>query len=539
MRMQFLYNKTNLKMSKKFFLALLAPLFVGGLVACNKQASNDLNPEGQSTGDTYMSVTFSTANPNSTRAAVKEDESFNSIGEYIGRDEIKNVNVYVISLPEETVDVKKFTSVTMDPDSDTNTNDFRTDAWKTTAGKKLIYVYVNIAGTDIEKTLDKATSKKTFEDANEKPYTLTDVSGVKADYAKYDESSKKDIISMNTVTPAELEVKPGVKKADAEKNDATEYQNRAKLSVRRLVGQAAVTSTATEYPISETYAGSTTNLAKLSGLKWDVMQYELTTYLMPLPTEDGKDAKKAEFCKTPWWNLKVDDASYKANSIGQKYFYSAFNGKEVKQFTRDTDDTKNIKAIVETPMKFITETTHQHGGKIELTDPKTGYRKGNTTYVIVSAKITPDDNAWATNEEKTGYTEGSDLYFGVQDHKFYKSLDNAKKANKTTTATLEGEKDNVIKYAKGICYYVAWLNPDNAKEPVVSPVLRNNIYHVNISAIKKLGYSGNPFNPKGDNPKDPDDPTPDPKETLYPVDTYMSVEINVVNWGVHSYDNEF
>ena len=55
--MQFLYNKTNLKMSKKFFLALLAPLFMGGLVACNKQASNDLTPEGQSTGDTYISVT--------------------------------------------------------------------------------------------------------------------------------------------------------------------------------------------------------------------------------------------------------------------------------------------------------------------------------------------------------------------------------------------------------------------------------------------------------------------------------------------------
>lgn len=528
-------------MSKKFFLALLAPLFMGGLVACNKQAINDLNTEGQSTGDTYMSVTFSTANPNSTRAAVKEDESFNSIGEYIGRDEIKNVNVYVINVPEETVDVKKFTSVKMNPDSDTNTNDFRTDAWKTTAGEKVVYVYVNIAGTDIESKLDKATSRKAFEDANEHTYTLTDANGVNEKYAKYDDTTKKDIISMNTVAPFELTVEPGIKKEQAE-NDASP-KNRAKLSVRRLVGQAAVTSTNTEYTITENYGGATNTLGKLSDLKWDVMQYELTTYLIPTPTETGKDAKKAEFCKTPWWDLKVDDASYVESGIGQKYFYSAFNGVEVKQFTRDTDNTKNIKAIVETPMKFITETTHQHGGKLKKDDAtntgaETGYRKGNTTYVIVSAKITPDDNAWASNEEKTGYAEGQDLYFGVQDHKFYKDLTKAVAANKPNTSTLKGGKDNVIKYAEGICYYVAWLNPDKANEPIVSPVLRNNIYHVNISAIKKLGYSGNPFNPKGDNPKDPDDPTPDPKETLYPVDTYMSVQIDVVNWGVHSRDQE-
>lgn len=531
-------------MTKKLFLALLAPALMGGLMACNKQANTDLDPEAQSTGDTYMSVTFSTANPNSTRATVKEDPNFNSIGEYIGRDEIKNVNVYVINLPEETVDVKKFSNTTQNaivtnPDSKDDTNDFRTEAWKTTAGNKLVYVYVNIAGTEIEKALDKATSKKAFEDANEQAYTLTDANGVMSSYAKYDDANQKDIISMNTVAPYELTVEPGVKKEDAEKNDGS-AKNRAKLSVRRLVGQAAVTSKEAEYTITENHGGAEKTLAKLSDLKWDVMQYELTTYLMPTPTENGKDAKMAEFCKSPWWSQTVDDASYVAGKIGKKYFYSAFNGVEVKRFTRNTTDNKeNVKAIVATPMKFITETTHQLGGKLEdAADPKTGYRKGNTTYVIVSAMITPDDAAWATGQ-KDKYTANSDLYFGVQDHKFYAEEAAAKTANKPTTATLEGGKDNVIKYAKGICYYVAWLNPNKATEPVVSPVLRNNIYHVNINAIKKLGYSGNPFDPTNKTPKDPDDKTPDPKETLYPVDTYMAVEINVVNWGVHSYDQEF
>lgn len=86
---------------------------------------------------------------------------------------------------------------------------------------------------------------------------------------------------------------------------------------------------------------------------------------------------------------------------------------------------------------------------------------------------------------------------------------------------------------------MAWLNPDNPGDPITSPVLRNNIYHVNIKAFKNIGYTGNPFNPGNDDPKDPNDKTPDPNETLYPVDTYMAVEIIVINWGVHSYDVEF
>ena len=191
-------------------------------------------------------------------------------------------------------------------------------------------------------------------------------------------------------------------------------------------------------------------------------------------------------------------------------------------------------------MKFITETTHQFGGKLKVDDPtntgdETGYRKGNTTYVIIAAQITPQGKALAEGQT---YTAGNDLFYGVQDKKFYADEATAKTKNAPSTAFTDG-RDNVIKYAKGICYYVAWLNPDVITDPVKSPVLRNNIYHVNIVKMGKIGYSGNPFNPNGDNPKDPDDKTPDPKETLYPVETYMSVEINVVNWGVHSFDQGF
>lgn len=533
MRMQFLYNKTNLKMSKKFFLALLAPLFMGGLVACNKQASNDLNPEGQSTGDTYMSVTFSTANPNSLKA---EDPNFNSIGEFIGRDKLDNVNVYVINLPEETVDMMQFnnTQVTENPDQNPDTKDFRTKAWKTTAGKKIVYVYANIKGTDIETALNAATSKTAFEAVNKQAFALTENGAVKTAYASYDGTN--DIIAMNSTEGVDLTVEPGIKENVAEAGT----KNCAKATVRRLVGQAAVTAVADKFEIKD----GADVLVTLNDLQWDVMQFEQETFLAPQPIDatatPAQNPMLTQFCKSPSFEFITTATNYTTADAGAKYAYRAFTGEPVATFTRDADNKVNVTNIVKNPMKFITETTHQFGGKLHADDPsntgdETGYRKGNTAYVIVSAQITPQGKALAEGQT---YTAGNDLFYGVQDKKFYADEAAAKAANKSTSDLGEG-RDNVIKCAKGICYYVAWLNPDVITDPVKSPVLRNNIYHVNINAIKKLGYSGNPFNPNGDDPKDPDDKTPDPKETLYPNETWMSVEINVVNWGVHSYDQEF
>ena len=533
-------------MIKKLTQALLALTLVGGMTACDKTLKGVDEGTTSATGDTYISVAFSTANPNSPRAAVKEDGSFNSIGEYIGRDKIEDVNIYMINTRDESIEVKKFDNTDnfdTNPDGNTNTRDYRTEAWKTTPGEKLIYVYTNIAGTAIETALDGAHDKASFEAANKVAYALVENGAVKADYAKFDGTN--DIIAMNTVAPETLNVVAGVKKEEAEA--ATGAKNRTKVTVRRLVAQAAVTSTAPTYEIKETYKGAETTLASLGDFKWDVMQYEQKTFLMPQPTADGKDALKVDGCKSPSFDFLPSDDNYTtgAGNATDKYAYRAFNGEEVKTFTRSTKtgtekNKEDVTNIVKNPMKFITETTHQFGGKLAKdggTSPFTGYRKGNTTYVIVSAKITPKN--WGEGQEDKA---GDDLYFGVKDHKFYKELEAAKAANKVATVPefdAPNTPDNVIKYAGGLCYYVAWLNPDAPAEPVKSPILRNNIYHVNITAMKKLGYSGNPFNPNGDDPKDPDDPTPDPKETLYPVDTYMAVEISVVNWGVHSFDQDF
>lgn len=529
-------------MIKKLTQTLLALALVGGMTACDKSMKGVDEGTTSATGDTYMSVAFSTANPNSTRA---EDKNFNSIGEYIGRDEIKNVNVYVINLPEETVELNEVNIVTKNPDNDANTKDFRTEAWKTTAGDKIIYVYVNIKGTKIADALNAATSKTAFEKAAKDAYSLTENGVVLEGIAKYNKTDDKDIIAMAPIEPKTLNVKAGVTKDDAEAKNKpfAQAKNCVQVSVRRLVAQAAVTASADKFEIKE----GADVLVTFDKLQWDVMQFEQTTFLAPQPVkadaEPAQNPMLTQFCKSPSFDFITTDANYTTDA-GAKYAYRAFTGEPVATFTRSTNtdavekNKEDVANIVKNPMKFITETTHQFGDKLEAdggTAPFTGYRKGNTTYVIIAAQITPQGNALAEGQT---YTAGNDLFYGVQDKKFYADKATAQANNAPSVAFTDG-RDNVIKYAKGICYYVAWLNPDNATDPVKSPILRNNIYHVNIKAIKKLGYSGNPFDPTNKTPKDPDDKTPDPKETLYPIDTYMSVEISVVNWGVHSYDHEF
>lgn len=511
-------------MIKKLTHSLLALALVGGLFACNKESVNGTPEPTPSTGNTFMSVAVSTSQPIDRLKA--EDDSHNPIGEYEGRDKIEDLTVYVISLPEGTVTKQEFTD--LEPKAGKK-NEYLTKAWKVDAGKKEVYVLANIANTAIKTALDGATTKSAFETAYADAYTMTDADGVLADYAKYDGTKDIDIIAMNGKTEEPMEVAGGIKKEQAEAGNA----NCAKVNLRRLVAQTVVTRDDKDdnLTIKAKRDGKEITIATLSDLKWDVMQFEKKTYLAPMATETGKDATRVKYCETPSFDFIPADLTAFNGGAADKYFYRAMNGEAVTTFTRGANPD-NVNSIVGKPMKFVTETTHQDGNKLKDdggVTPFTGYRKGNTPYVLVSAKVKPSTEAWAAGQE-TGYTEGGDLYLGLNDGKFYSKKADAVKAN--------GEKEeNVITYKGATCYYVAWLNPNDPAEPVTSPVLRNNIYHVNIKSFKNIGYTGNPFNPT-DDPKDPNEKTPNPGETLYPVDTYMAVEIIVVNWGVHSYDVE-
>lgn len=533
---------------KKFFSkALLSLALVGGLVACQNKNEAEVPETPQSMGDTYMSISFSATAPNGLKATtLKEESDFNSIGEYMGRDKIENVTVFIVSTDEGTVEFKEFDTAGVH-DVTGQKGTYKTDAWKVaTPGFKDVYVLVNLQNTPIANALKQAQTKAAFETAYAKEYKLTDATGVQALYAKYEKAENKDIIGMNGKSENSIKVEPGVTKETAEAGT----KNYAKVAVRRLVAQAAVTQKkGIDLAIKAKRNGVEKTIATLEKLEWDVMQFEQQTYLDPMAISAGKNAMKPQECKTPSYDFAVTDVdawTQTGTGADGKYFYRAFDGEEVKEFERTGTKEEQVTKIIDTPMKFVTETTHEFGGKLAkdggTAAPYTAYRKGNTPYVLVCATIKVDDAAWASTDEKDGYAADKDIYLGLIDGKFYTDLDKAKAANVNGAAAAgaPSEKDNVLKYAGGKCYYFAWLNPDVIDKPINSPVIRNNIYHVNITAFSKLGFTGNPLNPGTDGPApDPDEDTPRPDETLYPVDTHMAVEISIVNWGVHSYDYGF
>lgn len=316
-------------MIKKLTHSLLAFALVGGLFACNKESGNGTPETTPSTGNTFMSVAVATSQlSDGLKAATKEDDKHNSIGEYEGRDKIEDLTVYVISLPEGTVEKQEFNSV-LQPLAGKKT-EYRTAAWKTTAGKKEVYVLANINGTAIKTALDAATTKSDFETAYAKEYEMTDEGGVMSAYAQYDNTN--DMITMNGKTEKPVEVVGGVKEDQAKNGTA----NCFKVELRRIVAQTVVTRNEGDdvLKIKAKRNGTEKLIATLSDLKWDVMQFEQKTYLNPMATKAGMDATRVMYCKTPSFDFipaSLNDFTTKATG---KYFYRAMDGVEVTTFTR-------------------------------------------------------------------------------------------------------------------------------------------------------------------------------------------------------------
>lgn len=201
--------------------------------------------------------------------------------------------------------------------------------------------------------------------------------------------------------------------------------------------------------------------------------------------------------------------------------------------------------------KFLLPTTHAYATKSDSAE----YKKGNTAYVLVRTTFKP-----ATFADGGSPAVDGTFYYGGLDHLFYTSAQAAWDAGNTAMS----------KYDEGKTLYYAWINPDQLlTDWINSPVLRNNIYHVHITGFKNLGLNwnplypenpddandplnpnpGNPTNPDtkvdltgevkddGGNDVDPDDPVDpvDPEEPLTPTETFMSVDVTVLPWQVHSY----
>lgn len=477
-----------------------------GLAACNNKKEDELSKEKGY--DTYTTIALSL--PSSLRAG--EDDDYNKQGSpYTGVDRIKSLSLYMIDKanPTEKPEFQHFTEDNLHLDG--ATGKVTMAPFRTKSGEKIVYAVINITDP-IKAALNAANNKTEFETAYNKDYEAFSAA---TPIASLD--GGKDVIVM-TGKPVTQVIKPNISALNAP------AINNVAITVSRAAARVSVTATATEkIPGSKKYevkatlpGGGMKTFGEISDLKWSVAQYEKKFYLLQ------KDDRKSP--NYDW----VTNHDY-TTEAPKRYDYTQLKGD--KFFEIMHVDTYGLEQVKNIKYKYISETTHAKA--TNLLDPKTsGYRKGNTTYVLIKGKFTPADDMWATGEKNHIDAEGN-LFYGLATQKFYSTEQKAKDAGNAT--------NKIVTYKKGMVFYFLWVNPDKVDMTkwMMSPVYRNNIYNVDIKSFQNIGLSGNPFNP--DDPNDPDKPDPDdpdkpdPDDPLPTEKTFMVTTITVTPWTWHNY----
>jgi hypothetical protein len=532
------------KLNKLFLVGVVA--LGWGLTACS---NDDIDtPQYDQKGNTHVSVTVSMSLGNSTRALPTD---YNYLGEWAGKDQIEALTVYLVD--GSSVSSKAFTVGTAGDYIIDNTGTQITlvpqtsAAIRTTPGSKKVFVVINPTAqiTGVLNTTPVADFEKAYQEvplvaAN--TGTATTVSTSAQKLAMKNGTTDEKIV-MTNVAPATINVLPSV---TADETIAATPQNRVSLQVERAVARVMVTTAATSYAVPTTNPGGAGILGTISNITWVLAQGENSLFIQ----------RKSDWA-TPNYGWLPTTTNYLTDA-GDKYDYSGlfeesdngFGGTTVPTMENyQTNPFGNVTADLDANLsgKFILPTTHEEGEKAA-----SNYKKGNTAYVLIRAQFTPDDASYADGGT---YTTGDDFYVGANG-KFYTTAENALN---TATGGVAGQ--TVAKYVGGKVLYYAWVNPDNVPEWYNSPVIRNNIYHIHITGFKNLGTNWNPLYPENpDDLNDPNNPNPgtvtnpdpkpsvpgvtEPENPIVPEDplttpeTWMSVDVTVLPWLIHSYDVE-
>lgn len=521
-------------------LFLIATIALGlGFVACSD--ADDAPPIDDSNTNTHVSVTLKLSTNASTRAL---PEDYNPLGEWAGKDLIKTIAVYLVD--GSSVTYKSFNvGDGLDYEVTSNGTEIKLvpkkneAAIRTTAGNKKVYVLIN-AVADVTSHLNK-TPVAEFEDAYQKvALKLANVGNATTSTTSASKLAVKndvtdETIVMTNVEPKTLNVEANVTAAETITETAT--RNRVSLEVERAVARVMVTTKATTFDVPDPNTNGATSLGTISNITYVAAQGENSLFIQ----------RKADWATPSYtWtgsNYNTEAAArYDYSGLFEDYKAAPnYGGTVVPTFASypeagsNTIITEDLDAQLSG--KFVLPTTHAYGVKAA-----SSYKKGNTAYVLVRAHFTPVDAAYA---DKGSYTADADFFVGANG-KFYSSAENA---NNPVTGGVTDQ--TVAKYVGGKVLYYAWLNPDNVPDWYNSPVLRNNIYHIHITGFKNLGTNWNPLFPEDpDNPKTPEeggnpDPKPgteneppspiDPEDPLTTPETWMSVDVKVLPWKVHSY----
>ena len=580
-----------------------------------------------------MSVQFQLRMPEKGVRAAADGQNttnpqHNYVGKWVGADLIKSVDVYIFktdasspsgySLEKQASLGPTDISFEQPKAGDNGVSYIRpTKGFKVDPGQKRVFVVVNpnaetqalLAGqTDFDAFAAKYNGVLALQTAAGTPaptkYTeaeattaagTTDPFTVADHLAKLDGTGadQKDVIVM-TGNFGEVNVADGVTESQTLTTAAT-APNRAEVSVQRAVARVLVTADKDSYevkgddpttPTVETVAnGDAVTLATITNLTYVVAQGESTLYFnqqeSPNPTNYQYKTPNSTFVPTD------PNTDYDVAATYDKYDYTGLWRNKTNHFGgRDIVTNATYDASLQNVEEYVKNANGLHG---EFVLPNThaydaadrgasGYRKGNTAYVLVRGKINPkyvymNDKSVENNWSATHADD--DLFLG-DDGKFYQSVDAANDPTTNGNATAAAMK--VKKFVKGKVLYFVWVNPDatSATAWINSPAIRNNIYHIQIKGIANYVYNWNPlvpntnepvdptkpFDPK-DNPRRPDNPNnpdpqpgvpdpnnpgkniPDPKEPptdIKPNDplslkeAWMSVDVTILPWQVHTFE---
>lgn len=460
---------------------LFLTLFLGiALIACSD--SNDDARGGVEGVPTY--VNLSVALPGANKKSLPED--YNPDGVYEGHDAVETLDIYLLGA-DGVIEAKRFTGTDI---SSTGNSVSPSQPFRTTSGYKTIYVVLN----------NPAPLGTTITQEDE----LISIEGLAR--SKTINGTLYDVITMTGKSVGEVYIEP-----DVPIQAVYTGTNKFPVEVSRVASRVIVTSTASADLINK----DGVKIGRVSDVRYSVAQGTKKIYWIGQPDY------------ITWASDYVPALGEYVGQADTYYDYADLSTPELIPVKPTAAD--GYKSL---PGKILFENTHEEG------DVKTtSYRKGNTAYVLVRAKFTPDASAIADGGTLTGGT----FYVGQSDGKIYSS----KQAAQTAV-----QNQKVATYVGGKMLQYAWLNPDDIAKPLNSPVLRNNIYHMNITGFKTLGYNWNPLYPEDPDTTNPENPDPkpgpdepenaiDPIDPLSPEQTHMSVEVTVQDWTVHSYDIEF
>lgn len=527
-----------------------------GFTACN---SDDFDIEEQAKGNTHVSVALKLGK-GAAPAARALPTDYNDVGEWAGKDKIETITIYVSDM--STVATHNFVVGT---DYEVNGNvlePLTPAAIKTSAGLKKVYVLVNATADALAQIAAAGTSSADFEAAYaailelENSGTALTVETSASKLAEVN-SDDDDLIMMTNVEPQTINVAQGVDEAGT-----IAGENRVNMEVERAVARVMVTTAATTYNVPSASGGA--SIGTISEITWVLAQGENSLFIQ----------RKNDWATPNYGWIPTTNADYWGEA-GDNYDYSGLfeNYDAATQFGGTAVPTladyaaANAGSIGESSVldgKFVLPTTHEVAA-----EDASGFKKGNTVYAMIRAKFTPGAFADAGTPDADGT-----FYLGANGQ-FYTS------AAAAYDPAGNGVTQKVTKYVGGKVIYYAWANPDEIPEWYNSPVLRNNIYHIHITGFRTIGTNWNPLfpedpdNPKGEpydptdpeyDPNDPDkgrplnpDPKPkvtvpdpddpdgpeipveepenpiDPTDPLTTPETWMSVDVSILEWLVHSY----